>query len=284
MSPVATSARRRYITCMTQPTPDAPLDLLTAVTPLGDGRYEAQVPDGWQQGRGAFGGLVTATLVRAMEAATPGRPLRSLTAELCGPTQPGRAELRVETLREGSAVTTVAARLVQGAEVQAHAVGVLGKERLKDFDGTHLEAPTRPDWRKMERLPIEPPFGPDFARYWDFRTTSLPFTGQTDGHDASGWIRPLAPGVKRDAAFLAACIDAWWPTFFARTSTLRPMATIAFTFQPVGHFEGLDPAAPLFHRARLVAADGGYGVEFRELWGEDGRLLALNQQTIVVIK
>ena len=62
------------------------------------------------------------------------------------------------------------------------------------------------------------------------------------------------------------------------------MATIAFTFQPIVRFEGLDPDAPLAFRARLVASADGYGVEYRELWGEDGRLLALNQQTLVIIK
>ncbi len=62
------------------------------------------------------------------------------------------------------------------------------------------------------------------------------------------------------------------------------MATVAFTFQPFVRFEGLDPASPLFFRGRLEAMSEGYCVEFRELWGEDGRLLALNQQTFVVIK
>jgi hypothetical protein len=60
------------------------------------------------------------------------------------------------------------------------------------------------------------------------------------------------------------------------------MATIAFTFQPFT-FAG-DPTAPLAYRARLVASEGGYCVEFRELWSEDGHLLALNQQTMVIIK
>ena len=47
---------------------------------------------------------------------------------------------------------------------------------------------------------------------------------------------------------------------------------------------GVDPAAPWFHRARLAAATDGYVVEFRELWSHTGKLLALNQQTFVIIK
>ncbi|MFZ5438665.1 MAG: hypothetical protein ACOZQL_01590, partial [Myxococcota bacterium] len=101
---------------------------------------------------------------------------------------------------------------------------------------------------------------------------------------AEGWIRPKNPGTRRDAAYLATCADSYWPSIFVFEPTFRPMATIAFTFQPFTHFEGLDPSAPLFFRSRLAAAVDGYCVEFREVWGENGRLLALNQQTLVIIK
>lgn len=271
---------RRGVYAMTVPA-DASLDVLTAVTPLGDGRFTADLPDGWQQGRGLFGGLVTAVLVRALQASAPDRELRSLTAELCGPTLPGPAELRVEVLRVGSAVSTLAVRLVQGGLVQAHGVGVLGRARANDLDGTRVTAPAMADWRSMERLPLQPPIAPTFTRYFDFRSARLPFSGGESVTE--GWIRPANPGLARDSAWLAACIDAWWPTLFQIETRPRPMATIAFTFQPQGDFVGLDPEAPLFHRAWLVSNREGYAVEYRELWGHDGRLMATNQQTIAVI-
>lgn len=269
---------------MRGPAPDAPFDALSALSPRGPGRFEANLPDGWQQGRGLFGGLVTATLVRALEAVDAERPLRSLTSELCGPVQPGAATLEVEVLRAGSAVTTAAVRLTQGGQVQAHGVGVLGRARTAERDGVHLAPPTRPDWRALTPLPVEPPLGPDFARYYDYRAVEfLPLSGGVEAR-AEGWVRPKAAGVARDAAYLAGCIDAFWPALYTLEPMPRPMATIAFTFQPFVDFAGLDPEAPLFHRARVAAAHGGYCVEFRELWGEDGRLLALNQQTFVLIK
>ena len=266
------------------PEPTAPLDELLSVQPRGAGRYDVDLPDDWHQGRGLFGGLVTGVLVRALEHHRPERALRSLTAELCGPVQPGPATVTLEVLRDGSAVSTVTARLEQGGGVQAHAVGVLGGARVPERDGVHLDAPELTDWRALESLPIAPPMGPRFGRYWDFRTdAALPFS-DAPRPAATGWIRPRAPGVRRDAAFLAACIDAWWPGTYAQETAPRPMATIAFTFQPLGDFEGLDPAAPFAYRARVDAVRQGYAVELRELWGEDGRLLALNQQTICLIK
>jgi hypothetical protein len=93
-----------------------------------------------------------------------------------------------------------------------------------------------------------------------------------------------SPGPARDAAFLAGVADAYWPAIFSTERATRPVGTIAFTFEPVGTCEGLDPEAPFFHRAIVIAEAEGYTVEMRELYGEDGRLLALNQQTIAIIR
>lgn len=269
---------------MTLPAADGPFDVLCAPERVGPGRLRCVLPEGWRQGRGLFGGLVTALMVRALETQAPERTLRSLTSELCGPLQPGEVGVVVETLRQGNAVTTCTVRLEQGGEVQAHGVGVLGKARPTTRDGVHLSVPQRGDWRALELIPVEPPMGPDFGRFFEYRAERhFPFSGGTEAV-AEGWIRPRNPGPTRDAAFLAGCIDAWWPAIFSVEEAPRLMATIAFTFQPFVRFEGLDPAAPLFHRERMVAAADGYCVEFRELWGEDGRLLALNQQTMAIIK
>src|SRR6476620_7108740 len=108
-------------------------DFQTLSTParLDAERFQAHIPDGWQQGRGAFGGLVLANLVRAIETfdASSERSLRSLTAELCAPVTVGSHVIRVERLRTGSGVSTIAARIEGDGEVLAHAVAVLGKKR-----------------------------------------------------------------------------------------------------------------------------------------------------------
>jgi hypothetical protein len=148
---------------------------------------------------------------------------------------------------------------------------------------TQLPGPVLLPWRDFEVVPIRPPSGPDFARYFEYRTASQPFSGGLEAK-VEGWVRPLNPGPSRGAAFLAGCIDAYWPAEFMLLAGPRPMATIAFTFQPLGHCDNLDPDAPLYFRSTLAAARAGYAVEFRELWGADGRLLALNQQTMCTIK
>jgi hypothetical protein len=258
--------------------PSLPIDVLSAVPTLEAGRARVEIPDGWQQGRGLFGGLVAALQIRALEQVAPDRPLRSLTSELCGPVQPGDAELVVEVLRAGNAVTTAAVRLVQHGEVQAHGVGVLGKDRVPGVRATIVPPAIRP-WRDVPALPSLGGFRPTFAQHLEFRPTGpLPFAGGSEPR-VEGWVRWKQPGTRRDAAYLAACIDAHWPALFSIEPAPRPMATIAFTFQPLG-----TPGDAVYYRGTLVAQDAGYCVEFRELWSEDGHLLALNQQTFAVIK
>lgn len=264
------------------------IDITTLTTPtqLDHDRFRAEIPDGYQQGRGAFGGLVLANLVRAIEAsdAEPTRSLRNLSAEICGPVQPGSALIHVTRLRAGTGVSTIAASLEQGGEILAHAVGVRGRARGSDTDFRHLEAPPMPPWREVPVIAVAPPVGPVFARNFEFRVTSAPpYSGAREAF-ASGWIRPKDPGPARDAAYVTLCADAWWPAILARLSDVRPLATVAFTLELVSDLEGLDPEAPLFHAARCRVAKDGYALETRELWGEDGRLVAQNHQTFVVIK
>jgi acyl-CoA thioesterase len=270
---------------MNAPQPDAPLDVLLTPRRIDEGLWAAELPDGWQQGRGAFGGIVVGMMVRALEAhlADPNRSLRSLTAEICGPVVPGPLELNVETLRAGSGVSTAACRLGQSGEIQAHAVGVFGRSRATDLDRLQLEAPRMQPWRNWEIIAVGPQ-APQFARHFEFRTASaLPYSGAAE-LEVEGWVRPKMPGIPRDPAYVAVCADAWWSPVHALVSVPRPLATVGFTLQLCGTLEGLDPNAPLFHRGHDLVIRDGYFVEFRELWGEDGRLVALNQQTFAIIK
>jgi acyl-CoA thioesterase len=260
-------------------------DLLTAVSPRGDGRYHIDVPDGWQQGRGAFGGLVLAYLVRAGEATIGDdqRLLRSLTAEIVGPVLPGAAEVEVEILRAGSGVTTAAARLVQNGEVQAHAVLACGRPRAAYELAPVLAPPPLPPWRELPVAPMGGPPAPTFTQHVEFRLDGpLPFSASKEV-EVRGWVRFRAPGRDRGSPYLVAVADSFWPSILVASAVPRPMATLAFSFQRIDGNLGLDADAPLYYRGRVLAARDGYAMEQRELWGEDGRLVALNHQTFAII-
>ena len=174
-----------------------------------------QVPEGWQQGRGVFGGLVLAALVRAMEEAVESESplkLRTITATLCGATVPGEATIEIEFLRLGSNTTTLAAKLVQGGEVRTHIVGLFGKDREVGElgDWKTLKAPELPWHEELPIAPMKPPLAPMFTQFMNFQPTShFPFSGG-DELKSLGWVRVKHPGKDRGAAYIAAHADAWW--------------------------------------------------------------------------
>jgi len=263
------------------------LEIATRVRPVGDDLFEGEVPDGWQQGRGAYGGLTIASMVRAIEAFADSsdRTLRSLTAELPGPTLLGTTQIRPELLRAGSAQSTLTARLTQEGEVRAICVAVLGRARATSV-GEHCELvpPELKPWREIEPFPLR--FGaPTFTQNFEFRSDGpMPLSGSSSAR-ALGWVRPRAAAAAMSgASYLAALADVWWPALFARTTTMSPVATVAYTLQILGTCEAFDPELPFAYRAHTWALRQGYFVEQRELWSEHGELLALNQQTFAVIK
>lgn len=228
---------------------------------------------------------MVASLVRAIEDAVgdPARVVRSVTAEIPAPVASGDAELRVEILRAGNSVTTARADLRQGGEIRAHAVAILAAPRPSASAVTwqELTPPEVPHWRTLAPMPTSPAF-PEFTQHFEYRLVEgLPGTGGAPR--ALGWIRTRLPAGRSDAAYLAAMIDTWFPSTLVRLPQMRPMATIAFTLELVGGPVELPDDVPLLYRATAPVLADGYSLETRELWTEDGRLLARNHQTFAVI-
>ncbi len=256
------------------------IDLETATTPH-DGRIH--IPMGWRQGRGAYGGLVVAAMIRAIEqrVADPARPVRAVTAELPAPVDAGSAELSVEILRAGHSVTAARCALVQDGTIRAHAVAILAGSRPDAPTWNDLRPPDAPAW--PPHVPPATGLFPEFAQNFEYRVIGgVPFSGGAP--EAVGWIRARQPGGKRDAAYIAAMIDAWYPGAMVRLREMRPLATIAYTLDLISPLDGLPADAFLLYRGVAPVAADGYFVETRELWGSDGRLVALNHQTFAVIK
>jgi acyl-CoA thioesterase len=256
----------------------------TCVSPM---HYVWDVPNGWRQGRGAFGGLVLAAMLRtAMHAAgAAANPLRSLTGELIGAVEAGPATLTAELLRAGQGLTAIAVRLEQATEVRAYMVALLG--RVRDPSVTFSQLPTCvvPSRQTVPVLPVIAPIGPEFAQYMEYAPVGpLPFTGADDAV-GGGFVRAKEVGSAFDAPYLVGLADAYWPTLVAKLTSPRPIATVSFSFQLLMDCAHLDPASAVFVRARALAAADGYVAELRELYSENGEhLLALNEQVFAVIK
>lgn len=258
----------------------------SAVELVGDGVFRAEIPDGWQQGRGAFGGLVLATMLRAIERSEKdgARATRTLSGDLCGPVLPGVAAIRVRELRRGANQSNFTAELVQNGEVQATATAVLSAPRKVTMARPTLDAPAPQDWVALPVLPMGVAPTPVFTQHYEYRSQQVPpFQGVHPDPTCDGWIRERSTLAALDGPAMIGRLDAWWPTAFGLGTGPRPMATISFTAELLADPASLDPAQPLRYRARMAALHEGFFVELRELWQAD-RPVALNQQTFVVIK
>ncbi|MEZ4362433.1 MAG: thioesterase family protein [Kofleriaceae bacterium] len=249
----------------------------------GTSRFRWQVPEGWQQGRGAFGGLVLGTLARAMSAceADAARALRTISGELCAPAMVGETEVAVEVLRRGSGTTYLEARASQAGALVARASGLQAAPRRA---AAARATPTPPELPPVERLPEVPmlPMSPPFSRHFEFRFAgSVPFSGHPTPQ-LVGYLRGRRRAAPLDAAAVIALLDAWWPCALSAEPAPRAMATVTFLAELLVDPAALDPEGYFAYRARLAGDTDGYTVELRELWQGD-RLIALNQQMFAAL-
>jgi acyl-CoA thioesterase len=257
----------------------------TAIAATAPGRYAVAIPDGWQQGRGAFGGLVLGMLLRAIEhaaAGDAGRRTRTLLGDLVGPALPGAAEIRVELLRRGANQSNLRADLVQGGDTVAYASAVLSTPRPVGLPGfaPRVEPPAFDTAVAL----VMRPGAPTFTQHLEYRLTgSAPWTAAATP-DTAGWVRFREPPRAVDAPLLIALLDAFWPAYFSTVPAPRPIATVSFAAQIACDPRALDPAAPLFYRARTVNDHDGFQLELRELFDPSGAVVAMNQQTFAILK
>lgn len=256
-----------------------------ALERVSDNEHILRVPDGWQQGRGAFGGLVLGAMQAALrehEADTT-RLARTFSGELCGPALVKEARIVTRVLRRGNNQTNLAATLEQDGAILAHVTGVFAApRRITKAPTLPFDAPAQPPFEDAKLLAMGPPLGPAFARHYEYRPTGpWPFSNSEEAI-VLGWLRERVPLTRVTPAALVARLDAHWPAIFSRETRFRSAATVTFVAEFLCDPNTLDPQAPLFYRGRAVAEAGGYFVEMRELWDKD-KVVALNQQTFALL-
>jgi acyl-CoA thioesterase len=253
----------------------------TAVAPLGEGRYAAEVSDGWLI-QNPNGGYLAAIVARAIlaEVADPERRLRSITLHYLRPGQVGPCEVQVTVERAGRGMTTATARLVQGGRDVLLAVCALGVDR----DGPAYDAhpmPEVPPPSELERR-SDGPVAMTFRDRFDTRAALGP-EPFTRGPEAltGGWIRFADDEPFDDVALVLLC-DAWPPAVFAIAELPVGVPTIDLTVH-LRHVPSGEAGWALVRFRTSVVADG-YLEEDGDVWSEDGRLLAHSRQLAVAVQ
>lgn len=264
----------------------------TAVTALGDGRYEANIDRGWWIVRGPNGGYVAAIVLRALAVAVDdeSRHPRSLTVHYTAPPVEGPAEVHTTIERKGRSITTASARLVQDGRTCAFAIGAFSDA----WPGPEVQDRSRPVAPPPEKCKPQAPrppgdtsqFAPPplIARY-DMRW-AIGAPPRTDGDQAvaGGWIRFSDP--QRVDAFAAAAIaDAWVPPIFSRVAQPMVVPTIDLTVHFRSRLPLLESADDdwLLCMFRTTVVQEGFLEEDGEIWSRDGRLIAHSRQLAVAM-
>lgn len=263
------------------------------ISETAPGAFDWDVPEGWLQGRGAWGGLVIAASVNAAESTQKSidasRRVRNVTSHLFGALPAGPACIEVACLRAGSAMTTWSVRITGSDGVLAsQAVVITGTQRAADVEepwGTAV-MPELADWRLVPEVPVVPPLGPEFGAHLKYRPTAgIPGSGASP--EGRGWVS-AAPdsefGSVWTTGLVLGLVDAWWPASYVAMSALRPMATVSFSAHLLVDPATLDVEQPLAFESWVSAMEHGFTSETRRLWSPDGRLVVENHQSIVVIK
>lgn len=251
------------------------------------------VPEGWRQGRGAWGGLVSGQVITAASADVPEqwRP-RAMTISMMAPVPAGEVRCLVTDLRKGSAVWTRRVQLLGDDNLLSTAVVTFARARSATSASSRQNQPPpvgmQPD---VAVVPLGGPVAPEFTGQMTFRpAVGFPYSGLTDQYTA-GWIGP--PEGLEDAmtpAVVAAYADAWWVTALITLGSsdladgVPPVATIDFalTFTTDPAPGSVVAGYGLWHVGEIVAAHDGYVSEIRRLYAPTGELLALNTQVVAV--
>lgn len=255
------------------------------------------VPDGWQQGRGAWGGLVTGQILTSVLAQTVDHPElvpRSLYVAMLGPVMVGEVAVTVEQSRAGKSTVAheVTLRSPDGATL-TRATVISGRRREPTpVSAKVAELPPPPDPTQGVQVSLGAPLAPEFTGQLDFRPVSgFPFAG-SDELVTEGWVG-LGVGSSEilTPPIIAAMVDAYWIASIvgidlAAAGSGIPFSTLDFAM----HFPAEPPALTaeelwttgLWHSGRVTGGRDGYITEERTLQAATGELLAVNMQLVAV--
>lgn len=245
----------------------------------GPDRHAALVPEGWGQGRAAFGGLTVAYAVRALEDGIPeGRRIRSVSATFFSPALVGELEIVRVASRVGRAATLAEAHVRQGDELRLSVTAVFGEDRATAIDVP--APPTSPPGEPGPVLPYVPGVTPEFTRNFAYRfhAGGLPFSGAEHAAFA-GDVRARDPGPV-DAGVVLALLDAWPAPALSLLRAPAPASTVSWLVGFVAAPSG-DAADTWRYEAGTPAAGQGYATVEAGLRRADGALVAWSRQVQV---
>ena len=256
----------------------------TAVSRTGDGRYVAEVAEGWDIRDNANGGYLLAIGARAMCDATDRPDPVTVTGHFLSPGRMGPIDVGTSVVKAGKRFTTARADLTDGATGRPvlAMLGTFGDldtaEGPEVIDGGPPELPDPDECIAVvpgDPLPprfmskVELRLHPDDSGFFEGRPTGIPLI--------RGWFR-LREGEPVDPIGLLCVVDSFPPTVFNARLPVAWTPTIELT----AHVRARPAAGWLACEFRTRFVSGGFLEVDTEVWDLDGRFVAQARQLALV--
>ena len=249
---------------------------------IQDGHLTCPVPDGWRQGRTAYGGITSALSYAAAKHDFPDTlPLRSAMINFIGPVS-GDPVFKSKLLRQGKNVTSVQTDAAVDGACVATSTFIFGAERdsVMQADFPAPKAPKPSDCQDFAPEQFRK-FLPAFTQNFDmkFIAGSRPAMGADEGY-IRVWSRHTDPASQTGMASLLCIGDVLPPASAARMKKMGPISSVNwmmnFLAPPVTkdgwwHIE-----------SRETATNGGYSSQVMRFWNTDGVLVAEGMQAVAI--
>ena len=256
------------------------------------GKFSCTILPGWSlfAGKGGFGGMLKAQLARASVQLLPAdRRLLSMNTTFLAPASAGDVEITAKVLRNGKAMSYVAAEVAQAGTVLTTAHLAFGTSRAGSQSHPPLPMPSGLPEPVPEPLPeTVAPFVPEYFRdrmevRWASETRLL--DGATDPVIRL-WMRFREKPV-RDCGLFVAMLDAPPPPIwsaFTKPAVCASVTTHMQLLQPAATEEEEEAghAHPWYlYESRSTHMGGGHSDIQGRLWREDGAMVGLITQHVV---
>jgi len=251
-------------------------------------RVTFNIPEDWQQGRTAFGGLISTLAVQAMRDVAGPRwdaavSLRALQTSFIGPVDRGPVEVEVQVLREGKHVRQVQALVRQDGQTAALHLGVFGSPRNTVVP---VVAPVQPVMAQtpddLAPMPFLSGVVPNFLQHFELRWSegTYPFSG------ADSWHSRIHLRLKSEAVhpeLLTVLLADMPPSpVISRFAKPTPASSVSWELElrPVTTAE--QGGAWWRVDTDVIAAADGYVNQVSKLWTPSGELASIGYQVVAV--
>lgn len=262
-----------------------PFDTATQLT-MESGIYYGHTSERYANMVGPFGGVIAATLLRAVmeHPERKGEPVAT-TINYAAPVSDGNFNIKATPVRTNRSTQHWFIELYQETDIIITGTAVLASRR-DTWSASEMKFPDVPTVNEVKNFPLEGM--PPWVHNYDMKIVQgSPFSfSQPNTKDISDsvtlqWIRDK-PRRTIDFLSLAAMCDAFFPRIYVQRKQMVPIGTVSLTVYFHIDSETLAEHGnkELLGHARASQYRDGFFDQTAEMWSPAGKLLATTSQLV----